>query len=208
MTTLPTGTCPVSIANSTERLRILSLPVGGLTWEDAIQAIANAIIAQQPDIVSTSLGFLPPEHFLPPEQEIPYYTRAQRILLAFHWRARVLASGQSSLHVTAAGNDFANTNAIPAYDRVAEFSSPWNLAARRGSIEDMVLGDTEITAAEEFSLQNVVWSLPANLRLYKPLNNVVIVGSIDPDGIRSSFWGPGFDGPGLRALAGVFGPVC
>jgi Tol biopolymer transport system component len=178
---LPTGAYPTASQRPSDHLEVLSLPVGGLRGTaDLAHAIMDAVASSQPDIVSTSLGFP------------AAYTRTQRIKLAYLWRQLVLSSGRQFLHVSAAGNEF--TNNVPAYDRLAEFDSAWNLAARRGDLDDMLQGATELTPAEIVRLQNATWALPGNLPgLFEPLNNVVIVGSINPDGSRSAFSEPGED---------------
>jgi len=180
---LPTGAYPTPSWLPTDYLEVLSLPVGGLRGTaDLAQVIMDAVAISQPDIVSTSLGF--------PSA----YTRTQRIKLAYFWRQLVLTSGLQFLHVSAAGNEFVLPNNLPAYDRLAEFDSPWNLAGRRGDLDDMLLGATELTPAEVTGLAKGLAGMWANLPgWFEPLNNVVIVGSMDPDGSRSAFSEPGED---------------
>jgi len=181
---LPTGAYPTPQELPRDYIEVLSLPVGRLrSMQDASQVIIDAVNLWQPDIVSTSFGF---PYGLPPR-----YSRSARIRAAFHWRQLVLSSGRQFLHVSAAGNEYVLTDNLPAYDRQAEFDAPWNLAARRGNIDDMLAGATELAPNEIDQLTAAVGALPSILSgLFEPLGNMVIVGSLDDDGLRSSFSEP------------------
>lgn len=183
---LPTGSYPTASERPTDYLEVLSLPIDGLSMLDMDLVIVDAIKLHQPDIVSTSVGYV---------ADVPANaTRSQRIMGAYRWRQLVLNAGQPFLHISAAGNDFDDPRTLPGYERLAEFDSPWNLAGRRGDLDDMLRGATELLPFELSRLRNAVWALPTILPgLFEPLGNVVIVGSIDANGSRSAFSEPGED---------------
>ncbi len=177
---LPTGGYPTASERPTDYLEVLSLPIDGLSARDMDLVIVDAIKLHQPDIVSTSVGYV---------ADVPTIsTRIQRIMGAYYWRQLVLNCGQPFLHISAAGNDFDDPRTLPGYEKLAEFDAEWNLAGRRGNLEDMLQGATELTPAEIARLERAVWALPASLPgLFEPLNNVVIVGSMETNGSRSVF---------------------
>lgn len=211
----PTGTLPKAEPAPEAYARIVSVPVGGLGSRDTLEVIGSVLRAEQPDILSTSLGYT--AYAIAPPRALAGAGRLQRALGAIRWRFIVQQMGRPFLHVSAAGNDDDDPAALPAYDRQAEFDSEWNLAARRGSVEHLLQGADDVTNQDRFLLEQLVANtpLPAGApSLTEPLDNVLIVGSVDATGTRSSFSEPGEDllAPGedlvLACTAALPGTTC
>lgn len=178
----PTGTLPPADVHPQSQVRVLSMPIDRLQWADCLYVIGDALVREQPDLLSTSLGFIAS----PPPG--PAQNRAERIRWALCWRSEVLRYGRQFLHFTAAGNDWKDPRPLVTYDREMEFTSPWNLAARRGALDHLLLGADGLTQAERWNLEVLYRSLAASYpAMSDPLDNVVIVGSVDASGSLSAF---------------------
>lgn len=186
----PTGTLPTADPAPEAYAEVVSVPVGGLSFQDVRVVIADVLIQQHVDLLSTSIGYLATPSIG------DGVGRLGRAYGAIHWRFAVHVIGYPFLHLSAAGNDASDPAAYPPYDRLAEFDAEWNLAARRGSVEQLLHGADGVSLQQRGQLEKLVADLPNPAGappLSEPLDNVLIIGSAGAGGARSSFSEPGED---------------
>ncbi len=160
-------------------LHIVSLPIAGITMEEALHSIARVLPRYYQNggqvVLNTSFGFQSGET-----------RRYHRVYNALLWRYLMQQNEHRFMHFSAAGNERNRGGGMD--ETLSDFDSPFNLAARRQTVEQMSEEGT-ISAEEQAEIDrmfarvlNVYGSQATRL-----MSNTLIVGSSDSDGNESEF---------------------
>lgn len=145
-----------------ERLRIKGISIATDTFLNIINKIKNELITSEKFILNTSFGYGDSKYVVknlsPPSLQV-------KVILAINWRAAMAPLQNKFLHVAAAGNDHQVLR-----DFESKYASPWNMAASKDNLCDLVSGSAKVECNIEFDRAITRKDKP-------PIKNVLIVGS-------------------------------
>jgi len=157
-------------------LNLPCIPVTSLgTWTAVMSEISSHFPSSGQFVVNTSISYS--------DTAFGYDSKRDRIEHALYWRSLVASIQNRFLHTQAAGN-FGITSTDSTN---ASYITPFAIAARFGTPLEMLQG-TQVSAQDTASLMSTYQLLvQTNTAVGNRLNNTLIVGSSNNDGVESAF---------------------